>query len=176
MAQIILFYEPVEEAKGRVCMIHRNPAAINPENWPWPSISIDSSALPPDEIRPGYDSTLYVNPQTGEASREYTERPASPEEQLQRLASLLLKVTADKMQIAAGGIDAATVTAEVPGAEDGLPAFVMVNGPPAVEVPIQDGKVELEISAEEPGLVEVAIAVNSDYGVRKGSIIIKAVE
>jgi len=181
----MVWFKPLANDKGEVYRVHYSPNQL-------PADLRDGCFvhdIPQPENIPGKAAILYINPliyqdetEEGITRRvysalwyEYVDRPLTPDEQLQWVASLALKVTADKMQITAGGTDFATVTAEVPGS-NGQPAFVMVNSPPAMEIPVQDGKVEIEVSADQPGLVEVSVAVNSDYGIRRGSIILKAVE
>ncbi len=67
-----------------------------------------------------------------------------------------ITLVADKLQINADGVDAATVTATISGHDvDSIPCYVTVNGPPAERADIVGGEVAREFSAAETGIFRV---------------------
>ena len=70
-----------------------------------------------------------------------------------------VRLTADKEEILADGVDVVTLTLEtIPENADVEFAYIMVNGPPVVQEPVVDGRVEVELCTTEPGFHKVEIA------------------
>lgn len=82
-----------------------------------------------------------------------------------------VEISADKTELIANSIDVATITATVTG--DATVAYVLVNGPPHIEVAVTDGKAVFEVSVapEDAGIIHVEVAA----GDKKSFIVLKAV-
>jgi hypothetical protein len=96
------------------------------------------------------------------------------EQELQALlASIippLFSVSADKLSIVADGVDTSKIT--VLSQREANSAYVMINGPPVIEETLVDGIAEIEVTAEDPGLYKVEVAV----GTESKFIILEALE
>ena len=152
--------------------VHYRPDLLTPEQK---ARGIELAALPTPEPPAGKYAVLMGDKGTGQVWYEYKDIPPEPlEERVARLEQRVgqgVEIAADKTQIIANGTDFATVTATVP---DTAPAaYVMVNGPPSVEMLPAAGTVEFEVSVapEDAGLVHVEVAT----GGRKNFVILKAV-
>ncbi len=139
-------------------------APLFPDGW-W------FDALPEAPTpQPGINHIMLFAPASKEFSWETEERPWTTDETMQEMLKTVV-LTADKTQIVANGIDAATVTATVTGGA--TVAYVLVNGPPNTEVPVTDGKAVFDVSVapEDAGNILVEVAA----GDKKSFIILKAV-
>jgi hypothetical protein len=86
----VVFYEPEEQGRARVMLIHYMPEQLEPARR---AQGIELDEIPEPEVREGKAPLPYINPQTGEFWYEYVDRPLTPEESIPLLEQAILELT-----------------------------------------------------------------------------------
>lgn len=166
----LLFYEPVEDGKYKVVLIHHQPESLPAEERE-KGVEIEDFREDDFPTKFGHSMDYMINPETGEVWPEYRRRRLFPEER----ELVELSIRSDKNRIAADGFDGTTITASID--VDVLDYFgethcaFIVDGKIVAYEEIADGQASCTISADEAGFLGVRAVIGS---VESKQIVIQA--